>query len=268
MTVVDLRAPAEIGFNRRYILLIVSNQRLSRYEQRTKVPLIALAIAFLAAYAWPILDPELPPATRTACAWAGVAIWIIFGLDYLIRLGLTDRRLAFIRRNWFDVAILALPMLRPLRLLRGVIALRAISRGGVEFARGKVVASIAAAVATAGAVAALALLDAERANPDANVRNYGDAIWWAISTITTVGYGDRYPTTAEGRLIAAALMISGIALLGVITASLASWFVERVGEVARVEQTVQAKLDVLAAEVHELRDRLDQPDVDSDHLDR
>src|SRR5262245_49073684 len=99
-----------------------------------------------------------------------------------------------------------------------------------------------AAVAAAGAIAALAILDAERTNPDASIRSYGDALWWAISTITTVGYGDLYPTTLEGRLVAAALMIAGIALLGVITASIASWFVQRVREVETTEQQTQATL--------------------------
>ncbi|MEJ3749138.1 potassium channel family protein [Actinomycetes bacterium KLBMP 9797] len=131
---------------------------------------------------------------------------------------------------------------------------------GVLVARGRVVAAIGVAVAAAGAVAALAVLDAERANPDANIRTYGDALWWAVTTITTVGYGDRFPTTTEGRLVAAVLMVSGIGLLGVVTASLASWFVERVGEVARAEQSTQAKLDALTAEVRALRLRLDERD--------
>jgi len=220
--------------------------------------LVLLAVVFLAAYAWPILDPDLPAAARTACEWTGVGIWLAFAADYVVRLVLAEHRLAFIRRNWPDLLILALPMLRPLRMLRGIIALRAIGRGAADFARGKVVAAIAALVAAGGAVGALALLDAERANPEANVRDYDDALWWAISTITTVGYGDRYPTTAEGRLIAAAVMISGIALLGVITASLASWFVERLGEVTGAEQHTQAKLDALAAEIQALRRQLDQ----------
>lgn len=236
----------------------MSIRQAKRYEHRTQVPLIVLAVAFLAVYAWPILDPDLPATARSACTWAGICIWIMFVGDYLVRLVLAQQRLTFIRRNWLDLLILALPMLRPLRLLRGLVALSAIGRGGSGFARGRVVASIATAVAAGGAVAALALLDAERANPDANVRNYGDALWWAMSTITTVGYGDRYPTTTEGRLVAAVLMVAGIALLGVVTASLASWFVERVGEVTRAEQSTQAKLDALTAEIHALRDQLEQ----------
>nr|MBA3233489.1 two pore domain potassium channel family protein [Propionibacteriales bacterium] len=79
-------------------------------------------------------------------------------------------------------------------------------------------------------VAAVAMLDAERGAADANIESFGDAAWWAVTTMTTVGYGDRFPVTTEGRLIASALMLAGIALLGVVTAALASWFVERIGD--------------------------------------
>jgi Ion channel len=65
--------------------------------------------------------------------------------------------------------------------------------------------------------AALAVLDAERSSPDANIGDFGDAIWWAVTTMTTVGYGDHYPVTAAGRLVAFVLMIGGIALLGTVT---------------------------------------------------
>jgi voltage-gated potassium channel len=181
------------------VLSIVSNRRAIRYEQRTQVPLIVLAVIFLAVYAWPILDPHLPTGARGACTGTGYGIWVIFIADYLVRLALADRRLAFIRRNWFDVPLLAFPMLRPLRLLRGLVALRLLSRGGVGFARGKVVTSIAGAVAAGGTVAALALLDAERSNPDANIRNYGDALWWAMSTITNDGMtNDARPVDLTG----------------------------------------------------------------------
>jgi voltage-gated potassium channel len=102
-------------------------------------------------------------------------------------------------------------------------------------------------------VAALAVLDAERDAPNATITNFGDALWWAVTTITTVGYGDRYPVTTEGRLIAGALMVAGIALVGVITASLASWFVQRIGEMASAEEQTQATVDALLDEVRALR---------------
>ena len=127
-------------------------------------------------------------------------------------------------------------MLRPLRALRGVLAVSIIARRGRSFARGRVVAYVAGAVALVAFIAALAMLDAERGEPDATVATFGDALWWAATTVTTVGYGDYFPSTTEGRLVAVGLMVTGIALLGVITAALASWFVEKVGEVQAAEQ--------------------------------
>jgi len=233
-------------------------QRLRRYESRTEIPLAVLAMAYLFAYAWPILDPHLPSTAAQLCWWSSWVVWGTFLVDYLLRLTLAEHRWAFVRRNWFDLVILTLPMLRPLRALRSLAALRLVGRGSTRFARGRIVAAITTAVAAVGAVAALAMLDAERDNAGANIHGYGDAAWWAISTITTVGYGDRYPTTTEGRLIAAGLMLSGIALLGVITASLASWFVEHVTEVTQAEHQTEARLDALTDEIRALRALVEQ----------
>ena len=72
---------------------------------------------------------------------------------------------------------------------------------------------------------AVAALDAEQDAPGANITSIGDALWWAATTVTTVGYGDRYPVNTTGRVIAVTLMIVGIALVGAITASIAAWFV-------------------------------------------
>src|SRR5450759_4660981 len=75
-------------------------------------------------------------------------------------------------------------------------------------------------------VASLAVLDAERGAKSATITTFGDALWWAMTTVTTVGYGDRYPITTQGRFIAGGLMLGGIALLGIVTASLASWLLD------------------------------------------
>lgn len=109
-------------------------------------------------------------------------------------------------------------------------------------------------------VAALAVLDAERDARDANITTFGDAAWWALTTMTTVGYGDRYPVTAGGRWVAAGLMVAGVALLGVVTATLASWLVERVSEVDEQTQAATRRdIAALAAEVAALRSALDSP---------
>ncbi len=73
----------------------------------------------------------------------------------------------------------------------------------------------------------LAVLSVERESPNGNIRTLGDAVWWSFTTMTTVGYGDHAPTTGLGRMIAVGLMLSGIALLGVVTANIAAWFISR-----------------------------------------
>jgi voltage-gated potassium channel len=219
--------------------------------------LAVLGLVFLAVYAWPILHPDLPHGVAVACTTLSVAIWIALAADYLIRLATADHRLRFVGRNWLDLLCIALPMLRPLRAVRSVLALRTIARGRSSLSRRNVVATVGATVLGSGVIAALAMLDAERESPTATITTFGDALWWAISTITTVGYGDRYPTTTEGRLVAAALMLGGIALLGVVSASLASWFVERLGDAPEKERRTQVTLDALLGEVASLRRELE-----------
>jgi voltage-gated potassium channel len=130
--------------------------------------------------------------------------------------------------------------------------------------RGQVVAYVVGTVALVGFVASLAVLDAERSAPDASITTFGDAVWWTITTISTVGYGDRYPVTPEGRVVAAGLMVAGIALLGVVTASIASWFVENLQRTARdVEieigqdaERTEAQLATVLAELRTVSARL------------
>jgi voltage-gated potassium channel len=78
-----------------------------------------------------------------------------------------------------------------------------------------------------------------------------------VTTVTTVGYGDRYPTTTTGRLIAVGLMVIGIALLGVVTATIAAWFVGRMHKVQEAEERTEATLADVLTELREVKARLD-----------
>jgi voltage-gated potassium channel len=147
-------------------------------------------------------------------------------------------------------------MMRPLRALRAVVAVQSFGRRAAMSVRGSALVFVAVGVPIVLFIAGLAMLDAERSDPDANMTGFGDAMWWACTTVTTVGYGDRYPVTAEGRLVAVALMLAGIELVGVITASLASWFVERLSDVQEAEERTQSDLDLLRAEIRSLRDEM------------
>jgi voltage-gated potassium channel len=106
-------------------------------------------------------------------------------------------------------------------------------------------------------VASLAVFDKERYQPGATINSFGKAIWWSITTVTTVGYGDVYPVTNTGRVIAVFLMIGGISLVGVVTASLASWIIQRVSETeTAVQAATAAHIDELRRKIRELTQEL------------
>lgn len=223
---------------------------MTRWERATEWPLMAAALAFLAAYAWPIIDPGIPVTVVASCQMVTWSTWAFFAIDYLVRLAQAADRRHFIGRNLFDLLVIALPLLRPLRLLRLVTLLRVINRKASSGLRGRVATYMIGGSTLLAFTGALAVLDAERGQPDANITDFGDAIWWAVTTMTTVGYGDRYPVTGTGRVVAAGLMVGGIALLGVVTATLASWLVERVSEETEASETE------LATQVAALRDQV------------
>lgn len=231
--------------------------RTERWERATEWPLVVAALAFLVAYAVPIIEPTLSPLARTVCSVVLTVSWVAFGVDYVVRLSLADDRWRFVRRNLLDLAVLALPVLRPLRLLRLVALLGILHRAGSGSLRGRVVMYVVAGTLLLVVCGGLAITDAEHGHPDANIDDVGEGLWWAATTMTTVGYGDRYPVSTTGRFVATALMVGGIALLGVVTATLASWLVERVAEADEAEQAAtRAQVDALAAEVRALREAL------------
>jgi voltage-gated potassium channel len=234
----------------------MSGERLREYERRSAWILTAAAVLFLAVYAWPILDPDLPAGLVRACSIANLTIWVAFGLDYLVRLTLAPSKRQFVRGHLLDLAVLVMPLLRPLRVVRVVTALARLNRTSVSV-RGRTTAYVLGAVVLLGFVSAVAVLDAERHSKGANIASFGDAMWWAATTITTVGYGDQFPTTAEGRFVGVGLMIGGIALAGTITAALASWFVEQINIAEQAEtDTRDEQLANLVAEVQALRAEL------------
>ncbi len=198
---------------------------VEKWERRAEVPLLLLAFAFLVAYVWPVLDPRLHPTVGTFLSFVSWTVWAAFTLDFAVRLTLARHRRQYVWDHWYDVALIALPLLRPLRLLRLLAFLRILNRSAVGNLAGRVTFYVIGAAVMALGLGAVSVLDAEQDATDANITTLGDALWWAATTVTTVGYGDRYPVTATGRVIAVSLMIVGIALVGAITASIAAWFV-------------------------------------------
>ena len=190
--------------------------------------MLLLAVAFLLAYAWPVLDPGLDPDLRTSLNVLSWTVWVAFAVDFAARLWLADGRRSYARRHWYDVALVVLPMLRPLRLLRLLALARVLNRSVASSLVGKVSTYVVGVAVVAVALGAIAVLDAEQEATDANITSFGDALWWSATTVTTVGYGDHFPVTTEGRFIAVALMVVGIAMVGAVTASVAAWMVSQV----------------------------------------
>ncbi len=227
-----------------------------RWEQRTEWPLALVAIVFLAMYSVQVLcRPRGQEAHMLNVA--GWMVWSLFVIDYVVRLVLASDRRQWFVRHLFDLLIVALPLMRPLRLLRLVVLVGVLQKAIGNAVRGRILIYTITSVVLLVYVASLAILDQERGHPHARIKTFGDALWWAISTVTTVGYGDQYPITFTGRVIAVLLMIGGITLIGVVTASLASWIVQRVADTDTAAQAVTAAhIEELRHEIRTLAEEL------------
>lgn len=229
---------------------------LDRWREIAEWPITAAALVFITVYAWQLLAEPAPPLASAADAvmWA---LWALFVADYVVSLTLAPRRWRWFFTHIHELLIVILPVLRPLRLLRLVTLLVVLQRAAGSTLRGKVLLyAVGSSVLVVG-VAALAMLDVERGAPGATITTLGDALWWAVVTITTVGYGDLSPVTIPGRFIAVGMMIAGIALLGTVTATLASWLLDRVETVEEKAQTVtREEVAQLSTEIKQLRELL------------
>jgi voltage-gated potassium channel len=185
-----------------------------------------LALAFLVAFSYPAFVNPVPSSTQTLLNIVQWVSWIAFAADLIYGLYKAKDKKKHLMKHPLEVAAVLLPFLRPLRLLR------VISFGSLviqKVAVGRQFAITIKVIITSFFVAyisAVQITIIERDIDGSNIKNFGDGLWWAMTTVTTVGYGDRFPTTTEGRILAVGLMIMGISLMGVITASVASWFVK------------------------------------------
>ncbi|WP_329547853.1 potassium channel family protein [Streptomyces sp. NBC_01356] len=224
-----------------------------RWERRTQRPLLGFALAFAVAYAVPIVWPGAGHDVSSVCTAVEWVVWGAFAADYTARLLLAEERKEFVRTHWLDLIAVVLPLVQPIRLLRLVSTLLLVGQ------RARIASQIQLTTYVAGSVVgllmfgSLAVLSVERESPNGNIKTLGDAVWWSFTTMTTVGYGDHAPTTGLGRILAVGLMLSGIALLGVVTANIAAWFISRF-EMDDVEERRQtAAITALTEEVRALR---------------
>lgn len=188
--------------------------------------LTGLALAFLFAFSYPAFVNPVPASTQTLLNIVQWVSWIAFATDLVYGLINAKNKKQYLKKHPLEVAAVLLPFLRPLRLMRvisfGGLAIQKVAIGR-QFA---ITIKVLLASIFVAYISAVQITITERSVDGSNIKNFGDGLWWAITTVTTVGYGDRYPTTTEGRCLAIVLMIMGISLMGVITASVAAWFVK------------------------------------------
>jgi voltage-gated potassium channel len=188
--------------------------------------LTLLAICFLIAYSYPAFDESISNSTNHYLGLVQWACWLAFAVDLIYGIWKAESKKEFLKRHPLEIASVLLPFLRPLRLMRvisfGSLALQKVAIGR-QFA---ITVKVAISALFISYIAAIQITISERSIEGSNIKTFSDGLWWAVTTVTTVGYGDRYPTTIEGRLLAVLLMITGISLVGVITASVAAWFVK------------------------------------------
>ena len=202
-----------------------AEQAVHTWERWSTIPLAVLALVYLGLYSLEVLGHWSSPLLFDFVAISDV-IWVIFILDFIGRFILTHDKLRFLKANAIELVSLLLPFFRAFRMFRVVIALGFLSRVGRTLSA-RINIYVGLILPLLIYVCALGVYDAEHKAPGANITNFGDAIWWAFVTIGTIGYGDYYPVTVEGRVIAVLLMIAGLAFVSVITVSVATMFLNR-----------------------------------------
>jgi len=228
--------------------------------------MVALSVYVLLALSAERLFP-LTPQTNTLLNWIDTAVCVLFAADFVIQLYRAPSKLRYLRWGWIDL-LSSIPVLtmfrwgrllrivRVLRLLRGVRAVKILS--SLIFkqrTRGALATAIFSCLvlATFGSITVLHL----ETDPQSNIRTPFDALYWSLSTLTTVGFGDIYPITPEGRAVGIIMMIGGVCLFGILTGLLVTWFMEPTeAPLQELLTNVSAEVSALRAEVRQLRDEL------------
>ena len=230
------------------------DERSRRFERAFEVPILVAALLVIPVIA--IEQSEAGDPWRTVAAVLNWGIWIAFAVELLVMLAVVPDKWGWLRKHPLEVAVVlltppflpstlqalrALRLLRLLRLLRvALLARRVFSLEGVRYA------AILAALTALGGGAAFAAVEDDKTT--------WDGVWWAVSTMTTVGYGDEFPTTVPGRIIGIALMLVGIGFIAILTGAIAERFLA--GHVEAVADEVEEAEADIAAELREIAERL------------
>ncbi|HLX51364.1 MAG TPA: potassium channel family protein [Streptosporangiaceae bacterium] len=201
---------------------------VDRIEQVTRYPLLLLGIAWL-VIGVTVVTSRANGTISISLVATLFTLWVILLVEYLVRLVVTPDTRGYLRRRWVEPATVLLPPLQGWHLIgierMTVLAREAQLRVAFILSHHSLFRVLIAAAGSLFLGAWLVLLFEEN-TPGGNIHSYPNALWWAIVTVTTVGYGDRFPVSGGGRIVASVLMLVGIGLIGVLTATVASVFMK------------------------------------------
>ena len=238
------RAKGESGSRRR---------SLDRWERVAGLPMAVLGVAW-GVLAVVVLTTGIRGTAPEVLVGVLFGLWALMVGEYLVRLALVDDRRGYVASRRLEPVTVVVPTLQPVRLFgmeRSSLAAGEVSLRFLAILRHRGLFRVLLAATGLLFLGSWLVLLSEENAKGSNIHDYGSALWWAVVTVTTVGYGDRYPVTSLGRVVAVVLMLVGIGLIGVLTATVASFFVQEHTD-ANKEQLQQAHAD--------LGDRLDVMD--------
>lgn len=224
-----------------------TSDRLTRWRMRTDVPLIALAVGSLPLLALELKRNDLPYGDRVFLDVVNIVVLVAFAIDYFVELAIVGAKRHYVRKEWASLlivisqAIALLPSLSAFgifRILRAGRALRfaavvfrvagiqsEVRNNGRELLRKKAAAFGLSIAGLTWVTSAVAFTLVEDVGTTRVTKSWFDALWWSLSTITTVGYGDVYPVTTAGRIVGGFTMIVGISTFAIVTAKVAEFMV-------------------------------------------
>jgi len=233
--------------------------------------ILILSVALLAGIAAEIVLP-LPEQVSRLVIFIDTTICVLLFIDWIVRFVEAKSKARFMRWGWIDLlacipTIAAFRWLRLFRIVRLLLAVRTFSRFKRVLTSSKTSAGLSGVAVIAILMISFgsaAILVTEYQDPDANIKTAEDALWWAVVTTTTVGYGDHYPVTTAGRVVATILMVTGIGLFGTLSGVAASIFLgEDKDQPASLNAQKQMleRLDKMQGELHELYENKQRADI-------
>lgn len=227
--------------------------------------MLVLALAYVPVFVVGYLR-DVPPDVSGAARVVGAVIILAFATELVVKLVVARDRLAYLKENWLDVLIVAVPFLRPLRILRVLRVLPFVARGakGISTILGRYNGMYVLFVGILSVLMSAFLVLVFERGSGSTIQTFGEALWWAAQTVTSVGYGDVVPVTTGGRVVATILMVVGITLFGILTAGVAAYFVHDPDKGAQGADAdrILARFDALEARLVSLETKLDERNQD------